>query len=140
MFVEICMQINSAVFALNRDFNMQTYTKTINPLCAGNKVFVTYQAQGGRGLTPTPPCPRLKANQTFFPLESQPNLPPLAWVSEGFFPGRIFPKFFPGGAKSGEICLLPLEIEKKRFFANDFKIQGGQGLPFPSLPTPMSVS
>jgi len=39
-----------------------------------------------------------------------------AWASEGFFPGGgqqgIFPKFFPGGDKSGEIWLLPLEIEK----------------------------
>jgi len=29
------------------------YAKTINLLCAGDKVFVKYQAQGG--LTPTPP-------------------------------------------------------------------------------------
>jgi len=31
--------------------------KTINLFCAGNKVFVNIQAQGG-GLTPTPPCVR----------------------------------------------------------------------------------
>jgi len=35
----------------------------------------------------------------------------------------IFPKFFPGGAKSSEICFLPLEIEKTTIFANHFKIQ-----------------
>jgi len=33
------------------------YAKTFNFLCAGNKHFVKYQAQGGR-LTPTPPCVR----------------------------------------------------------------------------------
>jgi len=31
----------------------------------------------------------------------------VAWTSEGFF---------PGGGKSGEICFLPLEIEKTTFF------------------------
>ena len=36
-----------------------------------------------------------------------------------------FPKILPGGAKSGEIWFLPLEIEKTTFFANNFKIQGG---------------
>ena len=30
------------------------YAKTINLLCAGNKVFVKYQAQGEGGLTPSP--------------------------------------------------------------------------------------
>ena len=34
--------------------------------------------------------------------------------------------FFQGGAKSGEICFLPLEIEKTTFFASNFKIQGGK--------------
>jgi len=29
------------------------------------------------------------------------------------------------GAKIGEICFLPLEIEKTTFFANNFKIQEG---------------
>jgi len=38
------MQIYSVVFALSQ------YAKTINLLCAGNKVFIKYQAQG-RGLT-----------------------------------------------------------------------------------------
>ena len=53
MFLEICMQINSVVFALNPQINKQKYAKTINLVCAGNKVFVKYQAQGG-GLTSTP--------------------------------------------------------------------------------------
>jgi len=52
------MQINSVAFALNRQINKQKYAKTINLLCAGNKVFVKYQAQG-EGLTPTfPSCVR----------------------------------------------------------------------------------
>jgi len=41
------------------------------------------------------------------------------WASEGFSPGGgavgDFPKIFPGGAKSGEICFSPLEIEKTTF-------------------------
>jgi len=44
--------------------------------------------------------------------------------------------FSKGGAKSGEICFLPLEIEKTTFFANNFKIHGGTG-PMPPLPKPM---
>ena len=52
MFLEICMQIDSIVFALSRQSNKQRYAKTINLLCAGNKIFVFYQTQGG-GLTPT---------------------------------------------------------------------------------------
>jgi len=40
--------------------------------------------------------------------------------------------FFQVGAKSGETCFLPLEMKKQPFFANNFKIQGGQG----SLPPP----
>jgi len=49
MFLEICMQIHSVVFALSRQINKQkvTYAQTINLLCAGNKVFVKYQAQEG---------------------------------------------------------------------------------------------
>jgi len=50
-------QTHSVVFTLSRQINKQKYEKTINRLCAGNKVFVKYQAQG-RGLTPTPPCVR----------------------------------------------------------------------------------
>ena len=53
MFLEICMQIHSVIFALRRQINKQKYAKTINLLCAGNKLFVKYQAQGG-GLTPSP--------------------------------------------------------------------------------------
>jgi len=41
-------------------------------------------------------------------------------------------KIFQGGGKSGEIWFLPLEIEKTTFFADIFKIQGGQGPPPPS--------
>jgi len=47
MFLEICMQIPTLLFALNRQTNKQKYAKTINLLCAGDKVFVKYQAQGG---------------------------------------------------------------------------------------------
>jgi len=39
MFLEICMQIYSMVFALSQQINKQKYAKTINPLYAGNKVF-----------------------------------------------------------------------------------------------------
>jgi len=46
------MQIHSVVFALKRQINKQMYAKTINLLCAGNNVFVKYQAQG---VTPNPP-------------------------------------------------------------------------------------
>jgi len=45
------MQIHSVVFALSRQINKQKYAKTINLFCAGNKVFVKYQAHWG-GLTP----------------------------------------------------------------------------------------
>ena len=57
-------------------------------------------------------------------------------VGRIFFQGGavgVFPKFFPGGAKSGSICFLPLEIEKTTFLANNFKIQGAR----PTLPTSM---
>ena len=53
MFLEISMQIYSMVFALSRQINKQKVCKTVNPLCAGNKVFVKYQAEGGV-LTPIP--------------------------------------------------------------------------------------
>jgi len=57
MFLEICMQIHTSLFALSRQINKQKYAKTINLLCAGNKVFVKYQAQGG--VNPIPlPCVR----------------------------------------------------------------------------------
>jgi len=36
--LEICMQIYFVVFALRRQINKQKYAKTINLLCAGNKV------------------------------------------------------------------------------------------------------
>jgi len=47
MFLAICMQIHSVVFALSRQINKQKYAKTINILCAGNNIFVTYQTQMG---------------------------------------------------------------------------------------------
>jgi len=47
------MQIHYVVFALSRQINKQTYTKTNNLLCPDNKVFVTYQTQG-EVLTPIP--------------------------------------------------------------------------------------
>jgi len=47
MLLEICIQIHSVVFALNRQINKQKYAKTINLLCAGNTIFVTYQTQEG---------------------------------------------------------------------------------------------
>ena len=54
MFLEICMQVYSMVFALSRQINKQKYVKIVNLICAGNKVFVKYQAQGG-GFNPNPP-------------------------------------------------------------------------------------
>ena len=54
------MSIHSVVFALGRQINKQKYVKTINLLfllCAGNKVFVKYQAQGGFN----PQIPSLRA-------------------------------------------------------------------------------
>jgi len=53
MFLEIRMQVHSVVFAISWQINKQKYAKTINLLCAGNKVFVKYQAQGGGN--PNPP-------------------------------------------------------------------------------------
>jgi len=41
------MQIHSLLFALSRQISKQKYAETINLLCAGYKVFVKYQAQGG---------------------------------------------------------------------------------------------
>ena len=48
MFLEICMQIYSMAFALSWQINKKKYAKTVN-LCAGNELFVKYQAQGGGG-------------------------------------------------------------------------------------------
>jgi len=53
MFLEICTQIHSVVFALNRQINKQTCAKTINLLCKGNTIFVNIKLKGG--LTPNPP-------------------------------------------------------------------------------------
>jgi len=52
MFLEICMQIHSVVFALSRSINKLKVCKTINRLCAGNAIFGKYQLKGV--LTPTP--------------------------------------------------------------------------------------
>jgi len=38
---------------------------------------------------------------------------------------RGFSQIFFQGGKSGEICFLPLKIEKTTISANNFKIQGG---------------
>jgi len=51
------MQIYSMVFPISRQINKKKYAKTVNLICAGNKVFVKYQAQGG-GLNPNPACVR----------------------------------------------------------------------------------
>ena len=45
----------------------------------------------------------------------------------------IFPKFFQGGTKSGEIFFSHSKLRKQPFFAELFKIQGGHG---PHLPPP----
>jgi len=58
MFLETCTQIHSVVFALSRQINKQKYAKKFNILCAGNKVFVKYQAQGGGGVNHKTPCLR----------------------------------------------------------------------------------
>jgi len=57
MFLEICMQIHSVVFAWSRENNKKKYAKTVNLLCAANKAFVKYQAQGA-GFNPNLPCVR----------------------------------------------------------------------------------
>ena len=54
MFLEICMQIYSVVFALSRQINKQKVCKNNQSPCEGNKIFVKYQAQGG-GFNPNPP-------------------------------------------------------------------------------------
>jgi len=46
MFLEICIQIYSVVFALSRQINKQKVCEN-NHLCESNKIFVKYQAQGG---------------------------------------------------------------------------------------------
>ena len=57
MFLEICMHIHTLLFALSRQINKQKYAKILNLLCAGNKVFAKYQAQGFFLIQP-PPCVR----------------------------------------------------------------------------------
>jgi len=52
-----------------------------------------------------------------------------SWASEGFFPEgghwRIFPKFFQGGAKSGEICFFPTQNQENNLFCKKFQNPGG---------------
>jgi len=47
MFPKICMQIHSVALRLSLQIDKQKYAKTINLLCAGNKVLVKYEAQVG---------------------------------------------------------------------------------------------
>jgi len=47
MFLEICMQIHSVVFALSRQINKQNVRENNHLICAGNKIFVKYQVQRG---------------------------------------------------------------------------------------------
>jgi len=47
MFLEICMQFHSVVFAISRQINKQKLCESNNLLCARNKLSVKYQAQGG---------------------------------------------------------------------------------------------
>ena len=56
MCLEICKQIYSVVFAQVEKLKSKKYAKTFNFLSAGNKGFVTYQAQEGALITnhPTP--------------------------------------------------------------------------------------
>jgi len=71
------MQIHSVVFAISPQINKKKYAKTINLLCAGNKVFVKYQAHGRGQLQPLLLC-----------------LSPWSWCRVVFtlllcFPGRL---------------------------------------------------
>jgi len=43
MFLDICMQFHCVLFALSRQINKQKCAKTIDFLCAGNEIFVTYK-------------------------------------------------------------------------------------------------
>ena len=75
-------------FFLCELFSSKKYPKAINPLCAGNNVFVTYQAQ--RGFNPNPLSPRsLQIWAPDPPWESgwDPALPAqLYWWSGSTFP------------------------------------------------------
>ena len=42
-----------------------------------------------------------------------------------------FSKNFPGGPKSGEICLFPIKAKKQPFFAEKFQNPGGARPPCP---------
>jgi len=62
-----------------------------------------------------------------------------AWASEGFFQRGehqgIFPKFFSGGDKSGEISFFPVETKKSTFFVEISRFQGGPWPPLALLPS-----
>ena len=51
-----------------------------------------------------------------------------------------FSNFFQGGGKGSEICFSHSKLRKQPFYANNFKIQAGQGHPLPPLPTTMEVT
>ena len=58
MYLEICMQIHSVVFALSRQINKQkVLRKQLISFAQVINVFVKFQAQG-RGVNPNPPCVR----------------------------------------------------------------------------------
>jgi len=46
MFLEICMQIHTLLFALSRQINKQKYAQTLNLLCAGNKFLQNIKLKG----------------------------------------------------------------------------------------------
>jgi len=56
MLLNICMRIQSVVFAFSRQMSKEKDAKTINLLYAGNNVFVKYQAEGF--FLPQTPCVR----------------------------------------------------------------------------------
>jgi len=106
------------------------------------------------GSTKTVPNIETVPSRTFFeinniaaPPENQANEVykyQQTWALEEFFPGGgelgDFSKIIPGGAKSGEICFLPLETKKTTFFLLKFsKSRGAKAPPCFPLPTPMST-
>jgi len=63
-----------------------------------------------------------------------------SWASEGFFPGGVpvgdFPKNFSGGPKMMKFRFYPSKLKKQLVFANNFKIQRGQGPTCPPIRRP----
>jgi len=66
-------EIFSVVFALSRQINKQKYAKTFNILCASNKDFVKYQAQGG-GVNPTLEVETSDIDETYFQPGNKRNM------------------------------------------------------------------